>query len=325
MSQLVVERADLLPDRRGGGMLAFLTKWTKRSREGDPKENQRPAAEGAADAHKKRKLATPPTKARRPRSVPPPHPVGSSRVNIKQVSLDEGYVVLTNDGRTGVSIEGWTLRSGSTTTLAIPAGTVLDAHCAILVLAPSAKPPAVLKHSGMRQLRAKAPWTEGLMLYNRDGVLIDGEGGDSASRDSPFHGVLCRAEEYYRTLVSQLVAQRLFAKSPNFVGPSHVNAKNVRLTHDAREVRTRGQPFAVICLGCRRRLPLAALHGAAGCKLALTQLTARAMRPCALHCLTRLPAGAAPFAGGGSRPHTAGRCRARPGRASDSVCHVRCS
>jgi hypothetical protein len=226
-------------------MLAFLG--FKRGRSEEPEKNLDVQAASIAPtstldsfARKKRRVSTTPTsKGRRPRSVPPPRPVGSSRVNIKQVSLGEGYVVLTNDGRTGVSLDGWTLRSGATTTLTIAPDTTLEAHTALLVLAPDATPPSSLKNSGMKQLRATAAWAEGVMLFNADDVLIDGEGPSVLPSDSPLHEVVRRAEEYYRQLVSQLVAQRLFAKSPGCVGPSHVDATNVRMTHDAREVRAR--------------------------------------------------------------------------------------
>jgi len=221
-------------------MLAAILRTLKRGRDEEPKdENQwlRPGLPGAGQSSVLIGEARKKLKGRRSRSVPPPRPVGSSRVNIKQVSLDEGFVVLTNDGRTGVAIDGWTLRSGSVISLTIPPETRLEPHTALLVVAPDARPPAALARAGMKRLRATAAWTSGLMLHNRDGVLIDGEGGASHLPASPFQPVISRAEGYYRTLVSQLVAQRLFAKSPNFMGPSHVNAKNVRLTHDAREVR----------------------------------------------------------------------------------------
>ncbi|KAG8466141.1 hypothetical protein KFE25_001897 [Diacronema lutheri] len=219
-------------------MLAAILRTLKRGRDEEPKdENQwlRPGLPGAGQSSVLIGEARKKLKGRRSRSVPPPRPVGSSRVNIKQVSLDEGFVVLTNDGRTGVAIDGWTLRSGSVISLTIPPETRLEPHTALLVVAPDARPPAALARAGMKRLRATAAWTSGLMLHNRDGVLIDGEGGASHLPASPFQPVISRAEGYYRTLVSQLVAQRLFAKSPNFMGPSHVNAKNVRLTHDARE------------------------------------------------------------------------------------------
>lgn len=203
-----------------------------------------PATDGLK--HRKRRASTTPTpKGRRPRSVPPPRPVGSSRVNIKQVSLEEGYVVLTNDGRTGISLDGWTLRSGAVTTLTIGPDTTLEAHTALLVLAPNARPPPSLKSAGIKQLHATTTWEDGLMLFNTDDVLIDGEGPAALPSDSPLREAVRRAEDYYRQLVSQLVAQRLFAKSPSCVGPSHVNAKNVRMTHDAREVRTRCNPAAL--------------------------------------------------------------------------------
>ncbi|KAJ1630713.1 hypothetical protein T492DRAFT_1144378 [Pavlovales sp. CCMP2436] len=233
------ERAELQPP---GDLLAFFG--LKRGR---AVADEAPAADDSAppavaSARKKRKVATPPakgqvvtptTKGRRPRIVPPSHPVGLSRVNMKQVKVEEGWAVLSNEGGRGLAIGGWTLRSGSKTVLTITAGTVLEAMGAILLLAPETQPPAFLQNSGLPSLSSSAAWTDGILLHDGGGVLVDGE-GYALSQDAPLQAAVSRAVEYYRTLVSKLVAQRLFAKSPNFVGPSSVNA-DVRLTHDARE------------------------------------------------------------------------------------------
>lgn len=159
------------------------------------------------------------------------------RVHIKMASLSSGFLVLSNDGRAAAVLDGWTLKSGSEDTLfTVPMGTTLQPRCAVLFLSAKGSAPEAVVNAKLLTFRTKGEWTSGVLIYDGDGDLVDGE-GTLVQRDSPLNACISRAEAYYQDLVSQFVSEWLYIKSPGVRGPKVVSARNVRFTHDTRLVR----------------------------------------------------------------------------------------
>mmetsp|Transcript_20104 Transcript_20104/g.51799 ORF Transcript_20104/g.51799 Transcript_20104/m.51799 type:complete len:402 (+) Transcript_20104:71-1276(+) len=176
----------------------------------------------------------------RPTKVPRPAPVGrprfGTRVHIMQANLRDGFVVLHNNGRDSADLGGWSLRGGESgsTVYKIPVGTTLEARSSLVLLAPGAETPEPFKHESIKELRSSRSWPDALLVHNANGSVVDGEADIDSTYSAPYGTLIRRAENYYRDLVSQLVSQRLFVKSPGMVGPTSVSAQSVRFTHDTR-------------------------------------------------------------------------------------------
>lgn len=207
-----------------------------------------PIARGATKKSKRRSGGSDAGRAAKvPRPAPVAKPKVGARVYIMRANLREGFIVLTNDGRESGSIGGWTLRSGATGSVVykLPEGTAIEARTALVLLAPGGETPEAFKHDYVKELRSSRAWPDALLLHDADGTVVDGEVDINSASSTPYGALVGRAENYYRELVSQLVSQRLFAKSPGMVGPSNVSAESVRFTYDTRTVCARaGVPRA---------------------------------------------------------------------------------